>query len=193
MPLAPTNDCVESNKNAIHSQPTKEITMKTYSAIKAEIAKLEKQAETLLKTEVAGVIAKIKDAIEAYSLTAADLGFGSGTKAARGPKGKRGRKTATTVGVAKYRDPKTGKTWTGRGKPPNWIVGVKNRDAFLIDGQASTTAAEAPAKRGRKARAAAPVKAKAKATRGKGRTRRGAKLATVKTPAVQIESGAASE
>lgn len=31
----------------------------------------------------------------------------------------------------KYRDPKTGATWSGRGKPPNWIVG-KNRDRFLM-------------------------------------------------------------
>jgi len=38
-----------------------------------------------------------------------------------------------TVGVPKYGDPKTGKTWTGRGKPPAWIAGVKNRDPYLID------------------------------------------------------------
>lgn len=31
----------------------------------------------------------------------------------------------------KYRNPATGATWTGRGKPPAWIAG-KNRDTFLI-------------------------------------------------------------
>lgn len=31
----------------------------------------------------------------------------------------------------KYRDPKTGATWTGRGKAPIWISG-KNRSQFLI-------------------------------------------------------------
>ncbi len=35
------------------------------------------------------------------------------------------------AGHAKYQDPDTGKTWTGRGKPPTWIVG-KNREDFLI-------------------------------------------------------------
>lgn len=35
------------------------------------------------------------------------------------------------AGEAKYQDPDTGKTWTGRGKPPTWIVG-KNREDFLI-------------------------------------------------------------
>ena len=34
--------------------------------------------------------------------------------------------------TAKYLDEKTGATWTGRGKPPAWIVG-KDRDDFLID------------------------------------------------------------
>lgn len=35
------------------------------------------------------------------------------------------------TGEAKFQDPATGKTWTGRGKPPAWILG-KNRDDFLI-------------------------------------------------------------
>ena len=32
---------------------------------------------------------------------------------------------------AKYRNPVTGETWTGRGKAPLWIVG-KERETFLI-------------------------------------------------------------
>ncbi len=39
---------------------------------------------------------------------------------------------AKKTAAAKYRDPATGATWTGRGKPPNWIQG-KNRDDFLIN------------------------------------------------------------
>src|SRR2546425_6543973 len=141
--------------------------MKTYSAIKAEIAKLEKQAEALRKTEVAGVIARIKEAVAAYALTAADLGLGSSAaKATRTSTAKNSEKTSTTIGVAKYRDPKTGKTWTGRGKPPAWIAGVKNRDAYLIDGQAADTSGESPLKRSvkgtRKARGAAPAPRNAK-------------------------------
>jgi len=34
-------------------------------------------------------------------------------------------------GVAKYRNPVTGATWTGRGKPPAWILG-KDRNEFLV-------------------------------------------------------------
>ena len=174
--------------------------MKTYSAIKAEIAKLEKQAEALRKTEVAGVIAKIKEAIAAYALTAADLGLGRGAaQAARTSTAKSSKKTSTTIGVAKYRDPKTGKTWTGRGKPPTWIAGVKNRDAYLIDGQASDTAGETPPKRSakgtRKARVAKPAPPKSKSARTNGKARVGRKTgpAPVKTAAVQVATGATSE
>lgn len=108
--------------------------MKTYASIQAEIAKLEKEAQVLRKTEVAKIIDGIKAAIAMYGLTAADLGFIGGQTVRNA---KANAKRATTVGVAKYRDPKTGKTWTGRGKPPTWIASVKNRDLFLIAKQAA--------------------------------------------------------
>ncbi|WP_337193866.1 H-NS histone family protein [Delftia sp. CH05] len=38
---------------------------------------------------------------------------------------------AKNKGEAKYRNPETDATWTGRGKPPAWILD-KNRDDFLI-------------------------------------------------------------
>jgi DNA-binding protein H-NS len=34
--------------------------------------------------------------------------------------------------AAKYRDPESGATWSGRGRAPHWIAD-KNRDDFLID------------------------------------------------------------
>lgn len=34
---------------------------------------------------------------------------------------------------AKYRDPKTGATWSGRGPAPVWLASVKDRTRFLID------------------------------------------------------------
>jgi len=106
--------------------------MKTYTQIQAEIAKLEKQASAARKGEIAGVVKRIKEAIAEYGLTAQDLGFSRGKPATKpAAKGRKNGKS-TTVGVAKYRDAATGKTWTGRGKPPDWIKGAKNRDQFLI-------------------------------------------------------------
>lgn len=39
------------------------------------------------------------------------------------------------AGQARYRDPATGKTWSGFGTVPNWIKG-KDRSQFLIGGNA---------------------------------------------------------
>jgi DNA-binding protein H-NS len=153
--------------------------MKTYADIKSQIAKLEKQAEKARKTEIAGVVGRIKQAIAAYGLTAQDLGFGGAKSAGARAAGKSPAvaKGGSTVGVAKYRDPESGKTWTGRGKPPNWIVGAKDRTAFLIDGESSS----APRARG-------PGRKAAKAPRGGGK--RAAKAAA-KAPAPQVEGAAA--
>jgi hypothetical protein len=35
---------------------------------------------------------------------------------------------------ALYVDPKSGATWSGRGRAPAWIANAKNRSRFLIDG-----------------------------------------------------------
>ena len=117
--------------------------MSTYRDVKAQIAKLEKQAADLFKKEVAGVVAKIQALIKEYGLTAADLGLtGKATRATRK------KASAKPAGVPKYRDPVSGKTWTGHGKAPAFITeAVKNgksRDDFLI-------AKKAPAKKVTKA------------------------------------------
>ncbi len=43
-----------------------------------------------------------------------------------------------SVPAAKYRDRKTGATWTGHGRAPSWIAKAKNRDKFLVDGDMVT-------------------------------------------------------
>src|SRR2546430_9949471 len=48
----------------------------------------------------------------------------------------RGRKLVGTKAAAKYRDPKTGETWSGRGGTARWLVAYekqgRKRDQFLI-------------------------------------------------------------
>ncbi len=48
--------------------------------------------------------------------------------------------------VAKYRDPKTGATWSGRGRAPGWIANVKDRTRFLVDAANSSPASAAASK-----------------------------------------------
>jgi DNA-binding protein H-NS len=120
--------------------------MKTYSDVKAAIDKLQARAEELRQSEKAGVISRIREAIAVYEITAAELGLDTGSSRAGGRGA--GASGKVQVGVPKYRDPASGRTWTGRGKPPLWIVGVKDRDAYLING-AGRGAADAADKRGR--------------------------------------------
>ncbi|HEX7936283.1 MAG TPA: H-NS histone family protein [Paraburkholderia sp.] len=97
--------------------------MSQYADLKAQIAKLQAQAEEARRTEIDNVIADIRQKIGEYGLTAQDLGFAVAAKRGRPPK--------KAPLPAKYQDPKSGNTWSGRGKPPKWIVG-KNRERFLI-------------------------------------------------------------
>ena len=99
----------------------------TLATLNAQIAKLQAQAEALRAKEVAGVVARIREAIVHYGLTVADLGLGSakskapkGAAATAAPKSKgktAGKKTARTI---KFADGKGG-TWSGIGKRPNWF------------------------------------------------------------------------
>jgi DNA-binding protein H-NS len=97
--------------------------MSQYADLKAQIARLQAQAEEARRTEIDNVIADIRQKIAEYGLSAQDLGFAVAAKRGRPPK--------KAPLPAKYQDPKSGNTWSGRGKPPKWIVG-KNRERYLI-------------------------------------------------------------
>jgi DNA-binding protein H-NS len=97
--------------------------MSQYAELKAQIAKLQAQADEARRTELNNVIEEIRSKIAEYGLTAQDLGFAAAARRGRPPK--------KAPLPPKYQDPKSGSTWSGRGKPPNWIAG-KNRDRFLI-------------------------------------------------------------
>jgi len=94
--------------------------MATYKELLAQKAKLEEQLESARIKELQAVIQQVRQIVAEYDLTAEDIGLTS----KRGVAGK--KKTV----APKYRDPKTGTTWSGRGRAPAWIG--KNRDKFLI-------------------------------------------------------------
>lgn len=53
------------------------------------------------------------------------------------------------AGVPKYRDPKTGATWTGHGRAPGWIAAVQDRSKLLVSETSADMVPEA--KKGPKA------------------------------------------
>jgi DNA-binding protein H-NS len=98
--------------------------MSQYAELKAQIARLQAQADEARRTELSNVIEEIRGKIAEYGLTAQDLGFAVAARRGRPPK--------KAPLPPKYQDPKSGNTWSGRGKPPKWISG-KNRERFLIE------------------------------------------------------------
>ncbi|KML57069.1 H-NS histone [Burkholderia cepacia] len=96
--------------------------MATYRQLKAQADALAQQAEEARLAELDSIITVIREQIAEYGITPDQL-FGRQRAAA----------SSTRAPVApKYRDPKSGATWSGRGKAPQWIAGAKNRDRFLI-------------------------------------------------------------
>lgn len=96
--------------------------MSHYTELRAKIALLEEQAEEARKTELKAVLADMQRKIADYGLTAQDLGLAVV---------RRGRPPKKEPLPPMYRDPVSGNTWSGRGKPPKWIANM-DRAGFLI-------------------------------------------------------------
>jgi DNA-binding protein H-NS len=98
--------------------------MASYKQLTAQLEKLHKEVAVAREKEVAQAIAEIRAQIAEYGIKADELGFSlkAGKKAAA-------RKPALPP---RYRNPKTGETWSGRGRAPGWLAG-KNRERFLIE------------------------------------------------------------
>lgn len=110
--------------------------LQTYIQIQAEIERLSAEAKKALHREKDEVIGRIRIAIDAYGLTAADLGLAAGrgrrrrrgqpaASAALAPAPKKAAKKPKSAASAKlppkYADGK-GNQWAGRGSRPKWFL-----------------------------------------------------------------------
>ncbi|WP_295855051.1 H-NS histone family protein [uncultured Xylophilus sp.] len=98
--------------------------MTTYKELLKQREALEAQINDARQRELSDAITRVRTLIEEFGLTAEDV-FPAGRTRTGGSPAK-GSKVA-----AKYRDPATGATWTGRGKAPKWIQG-EDRSKFAI-------------------------------------------------------------
>jgi len=101
--------------------------MPTVAELIAQKAELEKQIADAQREEKAGAIAQVKALMAQHGLTAADL-VARGPSSARPVSAKSGGKVA-----AKYRDPATGNSWSGRGLKPNWLKAALDSGKTLAD------------------------------------------------------------
>ena len=88
---------------------------------------LERQIRDARSSLRADAIAQVQRLMSEHGLTPADL--------ITTAKGRPGMKTGSKV-AAKFRDPTTGSTWTGRGLKPRWLTAAiesgRSTDDFLI-------------------------------------------------------------
>jgi DNA-binding protein H-NS len=118
-----------------------------FKALEEELARITRELEHVKAEERAEAKAQILHLIETFEFTGFELGLIK-TQQIPAKKAKKSEKTfgAKTIPIKqaippKYRDPETGKTWSGRGHQPGWMTG--NRDDYLIDkSQAATEEAE---------------------------------------------------
>lgn len=115
---------------------------KSYVETLKDIEELNRKAEDLRKKEAPGVIERMKQAIQVYGITAADLGLTAGSEsAARKPAKalkaplKTSSKPSKSSAEPKYRD-ESGQTWGGMGKRPDWLRAAlasgRKLEEFLI-------------------------------------------------------------
>ncbi|MDR6376116.1 H-NS family nucleoid-associated regulatory protein [Paraburkholderia caledonica] len=128
--------------------------MTTLETLQARIARLQAQAEEIVRKESTTVLAKIKELMDRHDLTTADIdAYMSGRKSS----GKVGNKPSAPP--AMYRNPKTGATWSGRGRAPGWIARAKDRSKYSVERDAviGATVNKTPAKAGNYVRGPQPA------------------------------------
>lgn len=86
----------------------------SYRQVKARIRALEAEADQLRRRELRAILIDIRLKIREYGITPEQL-FGP-----------------DLTDLVRYRNPESGQTWNGMGRPPNWIKG-KDRALFLVD------------------------------------------------------------
>ena len=134
--------------------------MPSLEQIQAKLKKLQAQADVLIARKAQSAVDQIRELMLKHGLTTADIeAQAKARRAAKGLNGNPGKGRGRPAGVSKaagsatppkYRDHKTGATWTGHGRAPGWIAGVKDRTVFLIDAASESKASAAPAaKRGK--------------------------------------------
>lgn len=103
----------------------------SYNELLAQREEIDRQLKLAKEKEIATVIKEMKDQIHKYDLTAEDLfSMHRSKRAATAGAAQEGVAPGKKV-VAKYRDPVSGATWSGRGKSPLWIR-EKDREEFII-------------------------------------------------------------
>lgn len=95
--------------------------MSDLRTLQAQLAELDQQISDARRAEVSTAIEQVRAIVRAYDLTSVEVfGRAAAPPAQRPPP------------LARYRDPVSGNTWSGRGRVPAWLDG-QDRSAFAIE------------------------------------------------------------
>ncbi len=97
--------------------------MSSLPELMAQKEALEKRIAEARRTERAEAIRQVKTLMDQYGLTAADLNAKAGA----------GRTRKGSKVPAKYRDPTSGDSWSGRGLQPKWLKAALANGRKLSD------------------------------------------------------------
>ncbi len=96
----------------------------SYKDLLKEREALDQRIKDARRRELSSAITQVRELVAEFDLSPQDV-FPS----ARSPRAATGSVTGKVA--PKYRNPSTGQTWTGRGKPPRWIAN-EDREKFAI-------------------------------------------------------------
>lgn len=105
----------------------------TYERLKREIVKLEAEAQRAKQKEVKAVVARIREAIDQYGLTAQDLGLVGTRNSSKQTLVKAQRKSKAKLSTTPKFQDEQGNTWVGRGPRPHWLRGALSNGKSLED------------------------------------------------------------
>jgi DNA-binding protein H-NS len=113
--------------------------MPTLEQIQAKLKKLQAQADVLIARKAQVAVNQIRDLMLKHGLTTTDIeARAKARRAAHSLNGHaaggKAKAASASKTAPKYRDHKTGATWTGHGRAPAWIAAVKDRTQFLVEG-----------------------------------------------------------
>ncbi|MFT4437121.1 H-NS family nucleoid-associated regulatory protein [Caballeronia sp. 15715] len=121
--------------------------MRTLEQIQEKLAILQSQAEKLIAQKSQLALDSIRALMLEHGLTTEDIETKAKEKREVAASKRAIVKTASASPTkdlrkgpfpVKYFDPKTGKSWTGRGRAPAWLATTRSKNKFLVDGAAAS-------------------------------------------------------
>ena len=94
--------------------------MATYKELQVQIAELQKKAEEARANEINAALAQIKELMQQFGITANDVLGKTATQK---------KSSVKKIAAVQFQD--GDKTWSGRGREPNWLKG-KDKEKFRV-------------------------------------------------------------